>query len=95
MVVVSGYNANTKRLHDVVYNFVSEYGISVKSEFDDGSSQLVKVIWGQDETARLYQNSERAKKSFPTSRHWSSMQFLWGGTCRIRCWSILRWVTIF
>lgn len=65
VVVVSGYNANTKRLHDVVYNFVSEYGISVKSEFDDGSSQLVKVIWGQDETARLYQNSERAKKEFP------------------------------
>ena len=32
---------------------------------DDGSSQLVKVIWGQDETARLYQNSERAKKEFP------------------------------
>lgn len=67
VIVVSGFNANTKRLYDIISNVVTENRletVAVKDEMDDGST-IVPVIWGQDETARLYQNSERAAKEFP------------------------------
>lgn len=62
VIVVSGYSANTKRLFDVIKNFVSKYEIlcNVEDLQDPATPPLLPVIWGQDETARLYQNSERA-----------------------------------
>lgn len=67
VLVVSGFNANSKRLYDILTKFVAENGITVNIEEVDKSSQvpLINVIWGPDETARLYQNSERAKSDFP------------------------------
>ncbi|KAK6885398.1 Transcription elongation factor SPT6 [Candida tropicalis] len=67
VIVVSGFNANTKKLYDIICNIVAENKLgtsAVKDEYDDNSAP-VQVIWGQDETARLYQNSERASKEFP------------------------------
>ncbi|QEL59844.1 hypothetical protein CJJ09_001931 [Candidozyma auris] len=62
VIVVSGYSANTKRLFDVIKNFVSKYEIlcNVEDLQESATPPLLPVIWGQDETARLYQNSERA-----------------------------------
>ncbi|PSK41638.1 transcription elongation factor SPT6 [Candidozyma pseudohaemuli] len=62
VIVVSGYSANTKRLYDIVKNFVSKYEIlcNVEDLQDPATPPLLPVIWGQDETARLYQSSERA-----------------------------------
>ncbi|RCK65450.1 Transcription elongation factor SPT6 [Candida viswanathii] len=66
VIVVSGFNANTKKLYDIITSIVQENRLStsaMKDEYDD--SAIVPVIWGQDETARLFQNSERAAKEFP------------------------------
>ncbi|KAL6450473.1 SPT6 Transcription elongation factor SPT6 [Candida maltosa Xu316] len=67
VIVVSGYNSNTKKLFDVVSAVVSENGIRGNVVDSNLSSEpgLVKVIWGPDETARLFQNSERAKLDIP------------------------------
>lgn len=65
VIVVSGYNAHTRRLFDIINSFVQMYRIQV--DVDDVKTQeppLVKVIYGPDETARLYQNSQRAKIEF-------------------------------
>lgn len=62
VIVVSGYSAATKRLFDIVKNFVMKENLL--ANVDDlpniSDPPLLPVIWGQDETARLYQNSERA-----------------------------------
>lgn len=62
VIVVSGYGTNSKRLFDAVRNFVMKNNLVANSdELAEGASPpLIPVIWGQDETARLYQNSERA-----------------------------------
>lgn len=62
VIVVSGFSANTKKLFDIVRNFVSSNNMFVSiDDLPEGTNpQLIPVIWGQDETARLYQNSERA-----------------------------------
>lgn len=62
VIVVSGYSASTKRLFDVVKEFVVKYNFVVNADdLDDlASPPTIPVIWGQDETARLYQNSEAA-----------------------------------
>lgn len=62
VIVVSGYGANSKRLYDIIRNFVMKNNIVANTEdlTDAPTPPLVPVIWGQDETARLYQNSERA-----------------------------------
>ncbi|CAK9442323.1 uncharacterized protein LODBEIA_P60660 [Lodderomyces beijingensis] len=69
VIIVSGFNANTKKLYDIVKNFVQNHGVIVNTEgvvFRDGEEPpLLKTIWGQDETARLYQNSERARLAYP------------------------------
>lgn len=63
VIVISGFNTTAKRLYDIVQSFVQTYNIQVNTEElaeADASNALIPVIWGQDETARLYQNSERA-----------------------------------
>lgn len=62
VIVVSGINTNSKRLFEIVKNFVSNHKIYANiDDLPEGTApQLIPVIWGQDETARLYQNSERA-----------------------------------
>lgn len=62
VIVVSGYSTSTKRLFDIIQNFIMRNNIVVNTdELQEGASPpLIPVIWGQDETARLYQNSERA-----------------------------------
>ncbi|OBA20167.1 transcription elongation factor Spt6 [Metschnikowia bicuspidata var. bicuspidata NRRL YB-4993] len=62
VIVVSGFSASSKKLFDIVRNFVSNNSMYVNiDDLPEGTSpQLIPVIWGQDETARLYQNSERA-----------------------------------
>lgn len=66
VIVVSGYSVNTKRLYDAMKNFVAQINLVVSSEneADPENPPFVPVIWGQDETARLYQNSERALAEF-------------------------------
>ncbi|KAK6203561.1 SH2 domain-containing protein [Scheffersomyces amazonensis] len=66
VIVISGYNANSKRLFDVIETFVEEFRITVNVEDlpDVSNPPLINVIWGQDETARLYQNSEKAAHEF-------------------------------
>ncbi|EGW29955.1 transcription elongation factor SPT6 [Spathaspora passalidarum NRRL Y-27907] len=68
VIVISGYNANSKKLYDCIKNFVETNRITCN--VDDlptsiAAPPLLNVIWGQDETARLYQNSARAKQEFP------------------------------
>ncbi|KAG7664060.1 SPT6 [[Candida] subhashii] len=67
VIVIGGYNATSKKLFDCVKNFVEINRIT--ANVDDlpnvSNPPLISVIWGQDETARLYQNSERAKQEFP------------------------------
>lgn len=67
VIVVSGYNANSKKLYDTLVNFVQTNNITANTEGLSSSQNppLLQVIWGQDETARLYQNSERAQLDFP------------------------------
>ncbi|WEJ95053.1 Transcription elongation factor spt6 [Yamadazyma tenuis] len=64
VISISGYNAHSKKLYDIIRGFVERNGITVNTEDlteEVESPPLVKVIWGQDETARLYQNSARAR----------------------------------
>lgn len=65
VIVISGYSTHSKRLFDVVHRFVETYKIvvdvdDIPSHVEYETPPLVRVIWGQDETARLYQNSPRA-----------------------------------
>lgn len=67
IIVISGINANSKKLYDSVKNFVENNQITVIVDDlpDVSSPPLISVIWGQDETARLYQHSDRANQEFP------------------------------
>lgn len=67
VIAVAGYNASTKRLFDCVVEFVSAQNITANIEDlpDVEQAPLLSVIWAQDETARLYQNSERAGVEHP------------------------------
>lgn len=73
VIVVAGLNAATKRLYDVVRQWVDDNQIVVLlPEPADGmqvdgapTTAPVPVVFGQDETARLYQNSDRAKQELP------------------------------
>lgn len=62
VIVISGANTSSKRLFEIVKNFISNKNIVVSAdELPEGESPpLLPVIWGQDETARLFQNSQRA-----------------------------------
>lgn len=67
VIAVSGYNPHAKRLYDILRSFVERQNITVNVEDlteEVATPPLVKVIWAQDETARLYQNSDRAKIEF-------------------------------
>ncbi|CAK7909595.1 transcription elongation factor Spt6p [[Candida] anglica] len=67
VIVVSGFSANSKRLFDSVKNFIQNNSITANTEDlenNEAPAPLIPVIWGQDEVARLYQNSERAKIEF-------------------------------
>lgn len=64
VISIAGYNPNSKKLYDIVRGFVERNNITVNADDlpeDVENPPLVRVIWGQDETARLYQNSQRAK----------------------------------
>ena len=62
VIVISGFNTSTKKLFNVVKNFVASRNIVVNSDDipDTETPPLLPVIWGQDESARLFQNSQRA-----------------------------------
>lgn len=62
VIVVSGFNTSSKKLFEIIKNFIANKNILVSSdEVPEGEAPpLLPVIWGQDETARLFQNSERA-----------------------------------
>lgn len=66
VIAVSGYNATSKKLFDSVKQFVETNNIlaNVDDLPDVENPPLISVIWCQDETARLYQNSERAALEF-------------------------------
>lgn len=68
VIVVSGLNATSKRLFDSVKNFIKNNNVKVNTDDvkveHDTIVPLIPVIWGQDETARLFQNSERAKQEY-------------------------------
>ena len=66
VIVVSGYNANAKKLFEAVRSFVQAYNITANTEDlpDIQNPPLIQVIWGQNETAVLYQNSLRAREEF-------------------------------
>lgn len=62
VIVVSGYGVNSKKLFDILTSFVAKHNIVANTEDlqDVTEAPTLPVIWGQDETARLYQGSERA-----------------------------------
>lgn len=62
VIAVSGFSSLSKKLFDIVKSFVSNNNILVNSDElqSDVSPPLLPVIWAQDETARLYQGSQRA-----------------------------------
>lgn len=66
VIVILGFNANSKRLFDSVKKFVEANHVTANVDDlpDAQNPPLISVIWGQDETARLYQNSERAELEF-------------------------------
>lgn len=66
VIVISGFNANSKKLFDIIKKFVEQNNINSNIDElpDIENAPLIPVIWGQDETARLYQNSESAKRDF-------------------------------
>mmetsp|Transcript_8428 Transcript_8428/g.10490 ORF Transcript_8428/g.10490 Transcript_8428/m.10490 type:complete len:1440 (-) Transcript_8428:1627-5946(-) len=66
VIVVSGYNALSKKLFDSVKSFVETNNITANTEelTDVQNPPLIQVIWGQSETATLFQNSERARIEF-------------------------------
>lgn len=62
VIAISGFSALTKKLFDVMKNFVANNNIIVNADElqNDVTPPLLPVIWAQDETARLYQGSQRA-----------------------------------
>lgn len=66
VIAVLGFNANSKRLFDSIKNFVESNQIT--ANVDDlpevQNPPLLNVIWVQDETARLFQNSSRGEVEF-------------------------------
>ncbi|KAI5959865.1 SPT6 [Candida pseudojiufengensis] len=67
VITISGFNVNSKRLFDIVRKFVEENGITANVQDLEITEPppLLSVVWGQDETARLYQNSAAAKVDYP------------------------------
>lgn len=65
VIVVSGYTASSKKLYDIVRGFVAKNNIIVSTETAETETpSFIPVIWGQDETSRLFQNSAKALAEF-------------------------------
>lgn len=62
VIAIAGINTASKKLFEIVKNFVANKNLTVSSDDlpNDESPPLLPVIWCQDETARLFQNSIRA-----------------------------------
>jgi transcription elongation factor SPT6 len=64
VIGVSGFSVQTSRLYEDLVKLVEDRKITVSDDGDDGRS-LIEVIYVNDEVARLYQHSERAKVDHP------------------------------
>lgn len=63
VIGVSGFSVATHKLFEDVRQFVENEGITVVGDDEDRS--LIEVLYVNDEVARLYHNSERARMEFP------------------------------
>ncbi|CAI5760233.1 unnamed protein product [Candida verbasci] len=65
VIVIAGFNANSKKLFDIIQQFIKEENLLVTPpEGVTIDPRTIPIIWGEDETARLFQNSERAITEF-------------------------------
>lgn len=64
VIGVAGFSVATHRLFEDVTKFVEEQGITVIGD-SDGERYPLEVVYVNDEVARLYQNSERARLEYP------------------------------
>jgi transcription elongation factor SPT6 len=64
VIGVSGFSVQTNRLFEDLNKLVEDHKITVQDEGEDGRS-LIEVIFINDEVARLYQHSDRAKIDHP------------------------------
>jgi len=64
VIGVSGFSVQTNRLYEDLKKLVEEKELTVQDEHEDGRA-LCEVIFVNDEVARLYYNSDRAKVDHP------------------------------
>ncbi|KAF8420790.1 SH2 domain-containing protein [Tirmania nivea] len=64
VIGVAGFSVATHRLFNDLKKLIDEEGITVAGENDDDRHPL-EVIYVNDEVARLYQNSDRARLEYP------------------------------
>jgi transcription elongation factor SPT6 len=65
VIGVSGFSVQTSRLYEDLIKLVEDYNITVSDEVDDEGRSPIEVIYVNDEVARLYQHSDRAKVDHP------------------------------
>lgn len=64
VIAMAGFNVDTRRLEANLVNFIDEYALKIPAG-EDGIERSLKVIFVNDEVARLYHNSKRASVEFP------------------------------
>ncbi|ODQ79790.1 hypothetical protein BABINDRAFT_161484 [Babjeviella inositovora NRRL Y-12698] len=69
VIGLAGYNVKSKKLYDVLKQLIEKNQLTVAedtdAQFEGGEPPLVEVLWVNDETAKLYEASARARAAFP------------------------------
>lgn len=63
VVGIAGFTVNSSKFYEILKNIIREEDLTAGSDTD--ATDLLEVIWVQDEVARLYQHSERSIEEFP------------------------------
>lgn len=63
IIGIAGFTVPSNRLFQIVDDIIKKEELTAGSDMD--STSPLKIIWIQDEVARIYQNSERASVEFP------------------------------
>ncbi|KAI5807109.1 SH2 domain-containing protein [Geopyxis carbonaria] len=65
VIGIAGFSVRTHRLAEDLRKLIDEHNILVADEGDEDERTPIEVVYVNDEVARLYQNSDRAKVDHP------------------------------
>ncbi|KAJ8097964.1 SH2 domain-containing protein [Lipomyces tetrasporus] len=64
VIGMAGFTVAANRLRKEILDVIANEALNVTADDDSGNEEPIKLVWVNDEVARLYQNSPRAMEEF-------------------------------